>query len=379
MSEVRHYFRKFVGFSVCSLIAGLILNLGGCQPKEVTSARIYIQENNWGAAIEQLERAVEAYPKNSEAHYLLGVAYGQRGRYKDMNRHFDLSLKNSHKFEADIIATREGFWISKFDGGIKALENEDYDRAEDLLKQAIIIDAQKLETYKKLAIVFIKTQNFDKAITLYKKLLEEGNQDLEVLISLGNLYYSVNNFELAARILEKVVAIAPGHQDALANLALCYDALGQSEAAFTAFQNAVKANPQDKDLIFLFGVHQFQQKNYQKAIALFKRVLQLNPDDFEARVNVAVAYLSIAELEKGKLKKINLSEKHSPEDIQRLKESAILNYESAIPYLEEALEKQPNLPKLWMNLGVAYINSGEKEKGEKALLRSEELKVNLVK
>jgi tetratricopeptide (TPR) repeat protein len=375
----RNLLKKNALFFIWVLFPCFVLILAGCQPKEVTSAKIYIQSNNWDKAVEQLELAVEAYPNNAEAHYLLGRAYGRHARYKDMIQEFNKSLNISDKFEPEITAVREKYWIEKFNLAIKAMDRQDFQQAEKLLKTAVLINPNKYEASKKLAIIYLNTGALDKSLAIYERLLEKTPNDLGLLLSLGNLYYSMKNYGLAVQFLKKVLEVDPDHRDALANLALSYDALNRTDEAFEAYQRAVEANPLDKDLIFLFGAYHYKHKNYQQAIQLFEQVLQLNPADFEALVNIGNAYLSLAENEKQKLKNLDSNNTHSPEQILQIKNRAILNYKKAIPYLERALELQPNHPNQWRNLAIAYINTGEKEKGEKALLKSEELKTLLFK
>lgn len=357
------------------LFMPFILNLVGCQPKEVTSAKIHIQNNNWDKAIGELESAVEAYPNNAEAHFLLGQAYGKKGLYKEMNKEFITSLKISNNFEQEIAAEREWHWIGNYNAGIKAADNEKFQKAEALIVSAIIINPSKYEAHKKLAFIYQKTNEFEKAISVYNKLLEKRPNDVELLLAVSSLYYQQQKFEKVVPFLNKVLEIEPQNRDALLNLALSYDSLGQPSEATKLYQQAVEAYPLDKELVFLFGAHQYKLKNYKHAIQLFQQVLDLSPDDFGAISNIGNAYLSIAERERQKLKPVNFnSNTHSAEKIQHIKNNAILNYQKAIPYLERALEIQPNHPNLWRNLGVAYINSGDKEKGEQAFLKSEELK-----
>ncbi|MFQ5752190.1 MAG: tetratricopeptide repeat protein [bacterium] len=356
----------------------LFLLLIGCQPKEVTSAKIYIQNNDWDKALKQLEVAVAAYPKNAEAHYLLGQAYGYHARYEDMIKEFNSSLNISEKFVQQITAERERYWIDKYNAAIIALDKQDYLHAEKFLQTAILIDPEKHEAYKKLAIAYIQTDQLDNALTIYKKLLQKYPRDLDLLISIGNLYYSQKNYDKSVVILKRVLEIEPNHRDALANLALAYDSLGKLEEAEQAFRKAVAANTQDKDLIFLFGVYHYKRNNFEQAIQLFERVLELNPHDFDATSNIGNAYLSMAENLRKKLKQASPADRTSI-DYKKITNGAILNYKHAIPYLKKALEMQPNHPNLWRNLGVAYINTGEKELGEKALLKSEEVQVKLSK
>ena len=170
--------------------------------------------------------------------------------------------------------------------------------------------------------------------------------------------------------------IEPDHRDAMANLALSYDSLGKTDEALTAYQKAVAANPFDNDLVFLLGVHHYNLSNFTKAIELFERVLELSPGEFESTSNIGNAYLSIAEDLRAKIKSL-ANGTFTAGEIQQLKAEAILTYSKVIPYFKKALEMQPQHPTLWINLGVAYVNSGENEKGQEALLKAEEWKLKL--
>lgn len=361
-----------------AVVVCFLLALTGCQPKELTSAKIYIQSNDWDKALQHLENAVEVHPNNAEAHCLLGKAYGQHGRYKEMNREFEISLMVTDKFEAEIRAEREQHWIDKYNNAIAAMTQEEYARAEELLRKAITIEPSRYEAYKKLALTYLNVDKTDKALLLYSKLLEKKPDDVDLLSSTGNLYYSQKQFDKVIPILKRILVLEPNHRDALANLALCYDSLGETEQAAHAYQKAIAVNPQDKDLVFLFGAHRYNRKQFPKAIQLFEQVLTMNPDDFESTSNIGNAYLSMAEELRLRLKE-SRNGSTAAEVVIRLKNEAIRNYKNAIPYLEKSLEMRPNHPTLWRNLGIAYINTGEKEKGEQAFLKAEELQVQSAK
>ncbi len=369
--------RIFFKIALLILTAGLFC---GCQPKEVTSARLYFRNNDWNRAIEQLEQAVKLYPNNPEAHFLLGQAYGRKERFKEMVREFDLSLKLSNKFAVPIAAESERYWVEKYNAAIIALDKEQYTEAENYLLTAILIDTSKYEGYKKLAAIYLLTNRTEKSLALYERLLKDDPQNIDLLSSIANIYYSQQRYQEAVSVLNKILSVAPDHRDALANLALSYDALGQRESAARAFELALAANPLDVDLIFLFGEHHYRAENYPRAIQLFERVLELRANDFDAAANIGSAYLSIAENLRQKLQNATLGpDSLTPAEIRQLKHDAIDNYKKSIPYLEKALELQPNQPNLWRNLGVAYVNSGQKQRGEEAFLKVEDLKMNSAK
>lgn len=349
----------------------------GCQSKELTAAKMYMQRNEWGRAIGQLELAAETYPKDAEVHYLLGRAYGMHGRYEEMIEEMDVSWQLSDQFHKQITAVREHYWIQKYSAAITAQDEENYEKAEADLKLAIKLVPSKHVAYKKLAVNYLKTEQPDKALLLYERLLQQTPNDLDLLISTANLHYSQGAYSRAIDMLEKVLNIEPDHRDALANLALAYDAHGDIEEAQQAFNRAIVANPKDKDLIFLFGVHHYRSENYQRAIQLFEQVLDLKANDFEALANIGNAYLSIAEDLRQQFKSTNGLDADASAKVLKLRNDILAHYKKAIPYLEKALEVQPNNPTLWENLGIAYVNTGAIERGEDAFLRAEELKVEL--
>ncbi|TDI80965.1 MAG: tetratricopeptide repeat protein [Caldithrix sp.] len=358
------------------LLTLLPILLLGCQPKEITSAKIYIQKRNWQKAIELLEQAVVTHPNNPEGHFLLGQAYGDQSRYREMKKQFGESLGISPKFQPAILQTIENHWITLYNKGIKAQNDRNFKLAENLLKTAILIDPSKREAYNTLAANYIEANQPRQALLIYEKLLKETPDDINLLIATGNLFYIQKRFDDVVRVLKKVLEIEPDHRDAMANLALSYDSLGKTDEALTAYQKAVKANPLDKDLIFLLGVHHYNRSHFTKAIELFKQVLELSPGEFESTSNIGNAYLSIAENLRAKIKSLANST-FTAGEIQQLKTEAILTYMKVIPYFKKALEMQPHHPTLWINLGVAYVNSGENEKGQEALLKAEEWKLKL--
>jgi len=368
----RDFIFRINGFLFIALLAAAAV---GCQPKEVTRAKIYIQNNDWDRAIDQLEAAVKSYPDNPEAHFLLGQAYGNKWRFKEMMQQFEQSLALSEKFKAQIAAERERHWIEQLNGGIIALDKEEYDRAEVFFTSAMIIDFSKPEAPKKLALICLKTNRLEQALTLYENMAETNSVDLQVLISMANLYSTQQKYEDAITLLKRVLEQEPGHRDALTNLALAYEASGQPEAAAAAFEQAVAGNPLDADLIFLYAAHHYKRENYQQAIQLFERILELHPQDVDATANIGSAYLSLAETVRKKLLTAN-DGVYSADEIKKMYARAIADYKNSIPYLKKALELRPDQPDLWRNLGVAYVNTGERKLGEEAFLKAEELRLN---
>jgi tetratricopeptide (TPR) repeat protein len=346
----------------------------GCQPAEITSARLYIKTQDWDAAMEQLVKATQEYPKNPEAHFLLGTAYSRAGDFLRMNRAFERSLGLSGKYKVSITAIRESLWTEQYNAGMVAYREKRFEESEMRFLKALAIDSTQHQAFEKLALVYVDSDRLSQAVDIHNLLLRERPDDLDLLTSTANLFYNLRQYDRVVEILSRILSIQPDHRDALANLAMTYDRMEQPGQAQEAYLRAIRANPHDADLVFLYGVHLYRQKEYEEAVEVFHKALEMKPDDFEIIANIAGAYLSLAKMQRIELKRASKKE-ITREAVHDLKNSALDNYKKAIPFLERALEIKPSQPVLWRNLGIAYIATGRKEQGTEAFLKSEELQL----
>src|SRR3972149_5220409 len=88
-----------------------------CGSTELTSAKLYIQQNNFDKALESLLRETEKNPKSDEGFFLLGVVYGGKQQYEDMMKAFDKSLAISKNYESNINESQQYYWANAFNLG----------------------------------------------------------------------------------------------------------------------------------------------------------------------------------------------------------------------------------------------------------------------
>jgi len=361
--------KTVIGPVVLILVCAVALMLG-CQSKEVTSAKVYIQQDDWPKAVEQLEQAVALYPNDAEAHYLLGEGYAWKGEWAKMNEMFEKSLAIGPRFEAQVKNTRERHWVNTFNSGVSKVNSGDVEGAIKSFLTCLIINPAKPEAYKNLAYTYIQADCTIEAKKTYQALLEKVGEELDAMSSLSRLYVQDKEYEKALDIENKVLAKDPDNLDAVANKALILDFMGKREEAFTAYEDALAKNPGDKDLMFNLGRLYFMQKDYDKAIEQFKKVIEKNPEDVDSNLNVGNAYLSMGDQFRKELRaKEEAGKEITKLEMDRLKEF----YCNSIPYLEKTVELKPDDATFWNNLGVAYINCGQKDKGEEAFKKAEGL------
>ncbi len=364
-----------------SALLVVLLFLFGCQSKELTSAKVYIQQEDWDKAEEQLKMAVELYPNDAEAHVLLAEAYGRKGQWADMAKELDATSKIGPQFDDRVKYLRDKHWVQQFNKGVGKVkagnEAPDAESQKARLKEALdafktcpVIDPNRVDAYKNIAFVLIRLDSTEAAMQAYKKVIELDPKDTKTMLQIGALYYDQKEYEKCIEMMDKILAIEPDNIEAISQKAFSYDSMGKSDEALAAYNTALEKNPKNPDIIFNLGRLYYMRKDYPEAIKEFKRVLEISPDDYEATLNIGNAYLSLAEKY---LKPLRDGEEMSTAEAEKIKDKAMQQFREAIPYLEKAANMK-NDPLVWTNLGVAYVNIGEKEKGEAAFKKGEDVK-----
>ncbi|HOT98147.1 MAG TPA: tetratricopeptide repeat protein [bacterium] len=353
-----------------------LLTLTGCPTKEVTSAKVYISQNNWDKAIEQLEQAIQITPKDPEAHYLLGEGYGNKGMWDKMNQMFNASLALAPTFATQIKNTREKYWVSSFNQGVSKVnakegQTADLEGAINEFASAIQIDPSRVEAYKNLAYSYLRSNNTPSAIATYEKYLTVNPREVTILNEVTRLYMEAKDYSKAEETAQRTLAIDAANLDAISNLAMAYDLGGQNDKALATYETALAKNPNDQDLLFNLARLHYLNKEYDKAIELFQKVITLNPEDYDANLNVGNAYLTMADdLRKSLVEKETAKQTVSDADVAKLKDF----YKAAIPFLEKAIAVKSDNSAIYYNLGVAYINIGDQTKGAEFFNKAEQLR-----
>ncbi len=357
-------------FAVVTLSA--LVMLMSCQTKEVTSAKVYIQQNNWDKAIEQLEQAVVLYPNDAEAHYLLGDAYSNRSEWTRMNEMFNKSLAIAPTFQDKIRFTREKYWGMAINQGVAKVNTKDGQR--DLegagvdFATANEIDPGHPEGYKYLALTQRLLKKYDEALSTYAKYFELKSDDLVVMNEVTLIHLEKKSFDKAIEMANKVLAIDPNNFEALTNTANAYINNGQNDLAQKTYEEALLKKPDDPDLMFNLAQVYYMNKDFDKSVALFQKVIEKAPEDYEANLYVGNAYLNMGDdFHKSLLEKQNNNQTITDEEIAQRDGF----YKNAITYLEKAVSLKPDNSAVYYNIGIAYVRLGDQKKGQEYFDKSE--------
>ena len=310
----------------------LVFGLTGCQSTNVTSAKIYLQQNDLDSAQEQLELGLQRNPNNAQAHFLLGQVHSQRKSYAKMLKESDASLTQSQKYKQEIESIEQKHIRDLYSSAVERFNGGQIEQAIIDLKTLTMIDPNDQEAWALLGKSYIRIEQTEDAVTALEKaaLLDPKYEKIDDRVLLMKIYYDEERYPEALNLAMEIIRQDSANKDAVRVAAFCYNQLGQKDKAFEYYQKVMKDQPDDPDLIFNLGLLHEEMEDYDKAIVQFRKAFELNPQDTESILHCAQLYMEIKE--------------------DNLK---------AIECFESALEADPDNAGIWNNLGIAQIRAGE--------------------
>ena len=286
----------------------------GCSSQEYTSAKLYIQQQEWKKAEEFLIKAMDVEPENPEIPYQLGyhIYASQKKDWQRMNQSFDKALAiDPNKIILDqgktvkefVIMARTQFWAEMYNKGVA--EFNEYrsvpmDQKDTILKMAIntfeisaTIKTDEAQTYTMLSTCNHLAGNTDKSENYILKAVELTPNDANVNLTAGQIFMQKQEFETALPYVKKAVELEPSNTKSIRNLAQIYYDIGQLEESIQTYEVAINKETDRKvkaDLYFNLGILYNRVGNLEEAEYNFTNSLDENPDDVEAVMGMAQVF-----------------------------------------------------------------------------------------
>jgi len=286
----------------------------GCASQEYTSAKLYIQQQEWKKAEEFLIKAIDVEPENPEIPYQLGyhIYALQKKDWQRMNQFFDkalaidpnkIILEQGKTVKEFVILARTQFWGEMYNKGVA--EFNEYravpmDQKDAALKKTITtfeisatIKTDEAQTYTMLSTCNHLAGNTDKSENYILKALELSPNDANVNLTAGQIFMQKQEFETALPYVKKAVELEPSNTKSIRNLAQIYYDIGQLEESIQTYEVAINKETDREvkaDLYFNLGILYNRVGNLEEAEYNFTNSLDENPDDIEAIMGMAQVF-----------------------------------------------------------------------------------------
>ncbi len=267
--------------------------------------------------------------------------------------------------------------------GSSKYTKKDYVKSQEAFAKAIEIGEMSLVNYVDSVVIYYTglsaqlANNYNTAIDYYEKALEyDVTMDGNIYYNIYEAYSSADNADEGLKYLEEGFIKFPKNQTVLYGLIDYYLKRGENPDKVIEYIDKALESDENYSLYFAKGTVYDKLENYESAIESYKKSIELKPDYFDAVFNLAALYFNqgVKFLEEA-----NKVPAREVEKYDALIEKSNAEFRKSIPYMERALEIQPdNLPTLesLRNLYFRYRNESDEmmKKYEEVNARWDELK-----
>jgi tetratricopeptide (TPR) repeat protein len=232
-----------------------------------------------------LNKAIEIFPKYTDAHTELGTAYLNIMRYDSAEVHFKTAIAQS-PYQS----------IAANNLGTVYLRTSRLTEAIQYYKLAIQIKGDFIQAYCNLGSCYSQLKQFDSAIMFINQALAFDPNYTEAYMQIGLAYYFSNKYNEAEPYFRKVVEMNPSDINAANNLGATYLNSGKYPQAIEIFKQLVAANPNYVNGFSNLGHAYYQSKQYQAAIDAINKTLALDPGNVKDIPYIALSYQGLGNM-----------------------------------------------------------------------------------
>jgi len=301
-------------------------------------SKVYEMKSDPAAAIRTWREAVEAFPANRQFKVTLGFRLFQAGRLEEAEK-----------------------W------GRKILQEDPKSSSGHILLGSIAEKKNRLEEAR---------SHFDRALAL-----EPGNALLRV--TRAGVLLKLGSREEALRVCREVLESGdltgePESAGLLSKVGILLTEMGQLDKALEVLQKASRLNESEPETWNYLGVVHARKKEYDQALEAYERAVALRPTFASAWNNMGAAYLrkhlgdrDPSWMEKA-IQAFDRALRNDPElaSAYNGRASAFMfgnRVREAVRDWKRALEIRPDFVEVYFNLGITYLELGQKSEAKDIL------------
>jgi tetratricopeptide (TPR) repeat protein len=251
-------------------------------------AQICLDKKRYNDAIIAIEGMLKSLPGSSDIHYAAGMAYNAINDKETAIVHFKQVPQDSKFYQNSVIQISFLYRdLGKIREAINFLEN--------LIKN--IPDKPELILY--LASFYEENEEFYKAEKVLKKAIEIDPKNIELHFRLGVVYDKWDKKDAAIESMKTVISLEPHNANALNYVGYIYAELGINlDEAERLIKEALKHMPDDGYITDSLGWIYYKKGRYKDALKLLKKAIDLAPDDPTILEHLGDVYLKMTNKKK---------------------------------------------------------------------------------
>lgn len=416
---------------LASVVAGCSMSGKDWAESQLETGQEHLANQRYHKARVAFKNVLQEYPDHIEAHYYLGVAQQNLGKWGSAFAQFSRTLELDENHVRARLAIAEMYLnanhperaekeidkiLEKHGDNPEALilrsrsraRLQNWEGAQADAEAAYKLDAKSIEVLRLLARIHVHEQRPKQAIAMLRQAEQLYPNDLRVKLGLAKIYVDQIDHKNAESILEEVIEKAHDKVRFLIQAAKLYANLGRIDRGESIIKQAIalntdenadlamvdflaqnkgieqskkallkfiEQNPKNEKLLFVLAEMQKDDDLYQDAIATYQKIIKLDPEltSFgpEAKRKLATLYLAEGEVINAQ-KEVNALLKFDARDAEALLIRSNIyvaknDIKSAISDVNSALVYQPGSLPALRTLARLYITQKNLKLAKEAL------------
>ena len=251
----------------------------------VTLGMIHAGTGHYNEAIQNLQKALQLDPINSDAYRELAKSYEAVGRLKDAESTY-----------INAVALRPSYWAAHNELGGFYYRRGRYAEAEKEFRTVVELTPDNARGYSNLGVIAYSQKRYQEAAKMYEKSVAIKPSD-SAYSNLGTVYYSLGQYDEAARYYEQAIRMNGHDSYRWINLAAAYQWSSTPEKAKAAFERTAelaeeqrRVNSRDPSLLILLADAYSNLNQKKRALELLEKAVALAPDDISDIFQISVVY-----------------------------------------------------------------------------------------
>lgn len=179
-------------------------------------------------------------------------------------------------------------------------ESEDFESAEQEIRQALLFAPKWSVLYDNLGTVCAEQNNFAEALLHYVRAMQIEPNSPVVLYNLG-YFLLQNGLDAAQSFLERTLEQEPDYPDARRALGDVFCDRGELTKAISSFGKAIQQNPKDNRARFRLSDIFWEQGDYHEAAQQLEEITRIDPYDHVAWHNLGLAAIMLNDHERSEM------------------------------------------------------------------------------
>lgn len=264
----------------------------------------------------------------------------------------------------------ENYWVRQALAHLYLNTSENVKAAEtyeDIIKR----HPKRHDNYYYLANIYTRQQEYEKAIEAWNKLENAVGLNEQITVEKFKLFTKIGKEKKAFNEIDKLIDAYPSQPKYKVLKADLYSAVGKNNHAIKLYNKMLKENPNDPIINNQIGAFYIKKEKYSKAMTYLLNVLRNKDAELQMKDNIlSISTDSIMEPYFSESIFKEMIDMHPSENFVywRFAEFMMMkNSPAFVPYMEKALELNPDIEAGWGILFDWHISNNNKTKAEEVI------------